>query len=324
MIPTFLTDSKGNVFLNEAKRYVKNSFLTPDISQLPIAIPAAPSATIPSQSAPVIIEGGEDAITEIYASMGEHAAAVLPDVQDRMTVEILDTAYRRKLMNRPIPVNHVFGDNLQPLFWPESSALLQQQTMAWTFFNNSTAGPTDFQFLLDGGKYQASVLLNPQVTERIAEIRRRKPFLTPLWITTPDRILIGTGATVDIFFRITRDIFFFPFTRMGFTLMQGAGAVLQDNYLAQVFDAKTDRPLQNQPVLESCFVGTAQFPKVLPHSIVVEPNTSIRMKIQNINPDPIEVFITWFGVSNFVSVENLLLDRDRGIPVPTPFEVGAP
>ena len=53
---------------------------------------------------------------------------VVADVRDRMFCTIEDQAWRRMLMNRDVPVRHVFGDAQKPLFMKESILLETDQT----------------------------------------------------------------------------------------------------------------------------------------------------------------------------------------------------
>lgn len=328
MIPTWVTDSRGAVYLNDALRYVKGTFLVGDATQVPVVIPAAPSATIPNRVAPVILTGGEDALSVIFSNIGRHLAGVDPAVAARMSCVINDLAYRRALMNRDILVNQVFGSQLQPYFLNESIMLTQQQAINIQFFNNSIAGATNFDFAFEAGKYQASVLLNPDVTEEIADLRVRKTFLNPFWLTSDIAIALpagGVGTAVrPFFFSVTRDIFFFAMHIMSQVIATG-GPLIQDNYEFRILDAKTNRPLiwDGQFVLESCGTGTANFPFVLPTALVTEPNTKIVVEIRNLNANPIEIFFTFGGVADYVSMMNPYRDRAVQDPAPSAFSVGA-
>lgn len=327
LVPTWYTDRRnGAVLLNDLKRYVKFSFLTPPQIQVPLVIAAAPSATIPSLSPPIIIEGNEDSVSEVYSLTGFHDAAVAAVVQNRMTVNIQEIANRRTYMSpRSIPVNHIFGSRLRPGLLEESIKLEPQANLQLQFFNNSVAGATGFRFAMETGKIQASVLANPQVTATIQELRRRGLFLTPFWLTSDRAISLATaGAAGDrgtFFFTGTRDIFLYLFAIISSVIATG-GPLVQDNFEFELFDAKTSRPLQNQPILESCGTGTAQFPYYFPWSLMVEPFMQIKMNIRNLNTFPIEVFFTFRGVSSYVSVYNPFHGKP-GLPQATPYERGA-
>jgi hypothetical protein len=325
LVPTWYSDKKGNVLLNDLKRYVKGAFLVPPQAQVPLVIPAAPSATIPSLSPPIILEGNEDAVSEVYSAVGFHDAGVNATVQERMSLTIQEIANRRVYMNRAIPVNHIFGSRLRPGLLDEPMKLEQQSNLQLQFFNNSILGPTGFRFAMEIGKVQASVLAHPQVTAKIQEMRRRGLFLTPFWLTSNAPIsLAAAGAAGDrgtFFFLGTRDIFLYLFSIISSVIVTG-GPLLQDNFEFQILDAKTNRPLQNQPVLESCGTGTVQFPYYLPWALYVEPFTQIPVTIRNLNPFPIEVFFTFRGVSDYVSVHNPFYGKPA-IPQDSPYSRGA-
>jgi len=330
-IPTFVKDARGNWYLNSLKRYVKGAVLTPDESQIPIVIASAPSATSPSESPPIVLEGGEDALSEVFSLVGEHDSIVLPDVAERMTVSIRDSAYRRVLMNKPILVNHIFGNNLQPSFLSESIMLQAQQVLQLKFFNHSTAGSTSFRFLMEHRKFQSSVTSNIQVTQQLEAMRKRKPFITPYWLTVSGNdnfIQLTPGQSRTIFFDISRDIFLFIHGIMAQVInITTPGSLLENNFEFRIKDPKTKRPLilnNSKFIPETCGVGTARFPYQLPGMIIAEPNTKLEMEIRSLHPtDTQQVFFTFQCTSLFVAPSNLFVERAE-IPMPTPYSRGAP
>ena len=208
MIPRWLNQKDGSVTLNDVIRYTKGGFTSPGIpigqTQPVIIIPAATSATIPTVAPSVIIEAGADEVAELFSAMGVHGDiqhTVNADVSGRMTVQITDVAYRRRLMNLPVLVDYVFGTNLTPFFFRESTLLESQQTMLFDFSNNSTLGSTYFQFAMEKRKFQATVLTRKDVTQYIGEMRRRKMFLSPFWLTSDYPISVNPGAGRCLFHR---------------------------------------------------------------------------------------------------------------------------
>jgi hypothetical protein len=324
MIPTWVTGADGKVWLNSLKRYVKGGYNTPDASQLPVAIPAAPSPTIPSQVPSVIMEGSIDGISEIFTLVGQHAA--LDDAANRMTVQITDVAFRRRLSNREVRVNDVFGSNLQPFFLPEALMLESQQTLLFDFQNNSTAGPTNFTFLTERRKFQATTLSRNEVSKYIGEQRKRKLFLSPHWLTSDFPITVGPGATVDAFFTSSRDSYETQLMVIGGFLLVTPGPPPVGNtfegFSCQIFDAKTERPLQNQPVPRSLCCGTPNFPYMLPCGLIQEPNTKIHVKFNNlITNRSINVFFNFVGVVNWTAKNPM--EVQPGVAQPSELSIGA-
>lgn len=307
MIPAFVRDKPGNIYLNDAIRYVKGGILVPRQALVPLVTPAAPAAGIPSNSPVAIWESPEDSVLELYSLMGEHGAADVADVQNRLTVQITDNGWRRRLMNRAIIANHVFGNNLRPFRLLETILLRQQQTLQFDFQNNSTAGASNFRFAGETVKFQASELMNPEVTDYIARMSQRKLYLTPWWQTTDQAVTIPASGTVNAFFTFTRDVYTVLFYSMMQVLTTGVAGDLQERVTLSMFDAKTERPLQNQPFTLNTGTGTAQFPFHFPTGWCIEPNTKIRVQMTSLVTDqPIEVFWTLAGVATFVTSPGLL------------------
>lgn len=328
MIPTWVKARDGSVYINDLVRYVKGNILVPPVGQNPLVTPAAAAATIPTPSISVIFEGGEDAVTEIFSLMGAHDAATAADVQNRLTVEITDIAYRRRYMNRPIIVNHVFGSNLQPFFFNESVMLESQQSMNFQFFNNSVAGASTFRSAMEARKFQASALAKDNVTSELAKARQRKTFLNPFWLSSNQlgqSIVVPAGGTVNVFFENSRDYFLVLFYLMCQTLTTGAAGDTIEVISFRLFDAKTERELMNVPVTQNTGTGTSNFPYVLPSALMVEPRTTLRMQITNLVTDqPTEVWMTFHGVGMFVAEENPWEEMSIDRPAASRPLVGAP
>ena len=305
MLPTWVSDKRGTTYINSFKRYVKGVSLVPPEIHNPLTTAVAPSATSPRLSAPVLIEGGEDSVGEIFSIIGAHDAATLADVQNRLTVDILDKSYRRIFMNRPILANHIFGTPENPFFLLESILLESQQILQLQFYNNSTAGESIFRMQFEARKFQAAAMMKNQVTQEIARMRKRKLFLNPFWLTSENAITIPAGGSTVAFFRNSRDYFLVLNYIMAQAITTGVAGDTQEVFTFQLFDAKTDRPLMNQPVTMNTGTGTSTFPYVLPAPLLVEPVNAIRAQFTNLITDqPTEVFFCFHGVGIFASDQN--------------------
>jgi len=329
MIPRWLPykdpkTGQTSLYLNDVVRYVKGCFLAPDIGVNPIVIAAAPSATVPRFGTPVIWESSQEAVSELFSFMGLHGAAVNADVQARMSVTITDTAFRRRLMNRDILVNHVFGSNLQPFFMRESIVLEGQQTLQFDFLNNSIAGATSFESCGEARKFQSTAFTKKQVTTFIGEARQRKSFLYPFWLTSDAPFSIPAGGVRDVFFTATRDTMQVLMATIATFISTGVAGDTVEGFSAQFFDAKTERPLQNQPVVRSCCSGTAGSPYILPTPLMMEPNTRMRVRFQNLITDqPIEIFFTWVGVAVYAA-SNIFETPGIMVANPEAYSLGVP
>ena len=324
MIPTWVTDPAGNVFINDLTRSVKATILVPPAAQNPLTTLAG-GALNPTLSTPVIIEGGEDSMTEIFSLIGAHQAGVDADVQNRLEVEIKDSSYRRVYMNRPILANHIFGTNLQPYFLNESIFLESQQVLNLQFYNRSVGGPSVYRMALEARKFQASALANNDVTQQIGMMRRRKTFLNPFWFTSQAPVQLPAGGTVPVYFENTRDNFLVLFNIMCQTITTGVAGDTQEIISFRIFDPRTERPLNNQPITLNTATGIARFPFQLPTALMVEPRTTLRVEMTNLITDqPTEVFFTFHGVASFMAAENPWTDLMIDQPAKSMAVHGAP
>lgn len=299
MIPTFLTNKKGEVMLNDVARHVKGCVIVPATGQMPITV-AAGATNVPGVSPPVIFEGPTDASAEVYSLIGKHAAADAAAVQNRFLVSITETMYRRRLMNRAVPVKHVFGDNQNPFFLPESLFLENQGTLQFEFSNPSAAGTANFYEMLEARKFQQVAMMRQSIAEYIGDMRQRKPQLAPYWLTSDAEISIPAGGKATAFFTASRDVTLVLFMSMSFGLTTGVAGDTTELYTVQAFDAESERALQNAPVARTCFGGTAQYPYFLPTALILRPNTKMRLEFTNLVTDQAtEVFHTFQGVAMY-------------------------
>jgi hypothetical protein len=300
MYETFVETPQG-IFLNQLRRYAKGSTLAPAQALVPLVTAAAPGAGLFTQSTPVTIEGPQDCVTEVYSYMAEQLATDAADVQARLSCTVYDLAWRRFLMNRDCLVNHVFGNNLQPYFLKETTFLENQQTMVFQFRNNSVAGASNLRFALEAMKLQKTALDFKDVRSEVDRERVRKTFFYPYWMTSDLAVTVAPGASFDVFFTNTNDLYLFLFYLM-FTAIPAGGAVgdLQEFFTFQILDPKTSRPLQNTPVAANCGMGTARFPYRFPTPLLVEPRTQITIRITSLlTAANLEVFLTFGGVAQF-------------------------
>lgn len=325
MIPTWVTDPAGNVYVNDLVRSVKATILVPPAAQNPLTTPAG-GVVNPTLSTPVIIEGGEDSVTEIFSLIGAHdPSVIIADIRNRLEVEIKDNSYRRVYMNRPILANHVFGTNLQPFFLNESIFLESQQVLNLQFYNRSALGQSVYRMAFESRKFQASALANQNVTRQISEFRQRKTFLNPFWFTSDAAVQLPAGGTVPVFFNNSRDNFLILFNIMCQTITTGVAGDVQEIVSFRIFDPRTARPLNNQPITLNTATGTAQFPFQLPTALMVEPRTMVQVDMTNLITDqPTEVFFTFHGVASFMGEGNPWTDQMVDQPARAMAVHGAP
>ncbi len=303
MIKTFVKDRQGNIYLNEVLRYVKGGFIAPDSSQNPITTAAAVSSTIPTMSPPIIVTGPEDAVSEVFSLMGEQLSTNQTDVKNRLSCVITDSAYRRRLMNRDVLVDHVYGTMEHPFELCESLLLEPQQAMEISLLNNSTSGTSTFRQAMECRKFQTPSWQKQGTAKHLAEMREKRKRLYPFWYTTDAPVSITPGQNLTAFLTVGTDMRFVAFAAMARAISVGGGAGdTTELFTMEMFDGQTERPLQNQPVARTCCSGTNTFPYWFPTGWMLEPNSKVRLQFQSLltTGTQVDVYFTLFGTACYV------------------------
>ncbi len=228
-----------------------------------------------------------------------YSTPVVADVRDRMTVEITDTAWQRNLMNRDVICNHVFGDNRKPLFLRESILLETNQTLLYRFYNKSSAGPGSFGFSCEARKWQAEAMKRKSVADFIADLRERKIWCQPYWLTLNDgSVSVPANSSATTFLTCTGDITLVLFYMYGQVITTGVSGNTQEKIQIELNDENSGRAMQNQPFTLNTGTGTPANPFILPTPWYLMPQTQIKAKFTNLITDAAsEVFLTLHGVA---------------------------
>ena len=220
------------------------------------------------------------------------------DVRDRMTVEITDTAFSRRLMNQPVPVDHIFGSNLYPGFLEETILLEKNQTLMFKFYNNSTAADGSFCLSSEGRKWGAEVFERDEVRNHIVNLRGRKYVMQPYWLTLDAATSITAGSRASQFMTCTGDITLILFTRMGRFLSSGAAGDIREGLTLEMQNTRTGIPYQNQPITINTGCGDAGRPYRFHHPIILDPQSQIKVDFTNLITDQsTDAFLTLGGVA---------------------------
>lgn len=303
MIPTFVQDRKGNTYLNPSNAFVKGLMFTPQTGQNSFSLADPATLAAPTRSAPIILEGPENAFSEIYSIIGQVAS---PSAERAMNcgMTIYDTSNRRNLMNRPVPFPHILGNNVNPFFMPESLFLRGQQTLQVTLFNQFAAGggSQTGQFAFEGTTYQRGCWGDAKVVEYLKDSERRKLFLSPYWLTLDDGfIALTASATRDIFLTINASLCFLVTSIMASGSTAGVAGNTVDKFTLEFFDPKTERPLQNQPILRTSAGGDSFYPYVLPTPWLLDADSKLHVRAVNLVTDAsTNVYLTLSGVACFM------------------------
>ena len=225
--------------------------------------------------------------------------AINTAVRDNLFVDIEDTAWRRKLMNREVPVQHVFGTAQKPMFMRESLLLEGDQTLLLRLYNYSQTAAGSLAPMIEARKWQVEALKRPEVASYIQGLRQRKMFVQPYWLTLDDGFTdVAIGATNTVFFTVTGDVTLVLFNLYGYVNTAGVAGDTQEYVALELFDAKTERALQVQPMTLNTACGTASNPFRLPTPLICEPSSQIRARVRNLITDAASrVFLTFHGVA---------------------------
>lgn len=223
-------------------------------------------------------------------------------------LQIYDVVNRRRLMNAPIVLEHIFGTVGKPFYMAEALLLRAQQALQFDFQNKSPLGYIKARYAFEMRKFQQDAMRNPSVSNWLAKQMQRKRSLYPYWLTADptssnDPIQIPAGGSIDVFFTPDRNLEMVCYQIIENSSTTGTAGNTSDRYTFEIFDAATERPLQNQPIARPSGTGTAQFPFNLPTALLLEANTKLRVRFNNLVTDAVtNVNMTFHGVANTVDV----------------------
>lgn len=290
MVPTFINDKQGNILLNPVKRFVKGGILAPASTAVPVAAPAK-SGSNNGRVAPIILQAPTDGAVEIFSLMGQQQAAnpaVPADVTARARVSIQETFRgNRRFMNQSILCDHVFGTPQHPMQLPESIFLEPDQTLRFEFENGSTNGAaTSFYFGCERRKFQTVNVADGLVEKLIIKNRVEKDVFYPFWLSHgSDFVTLSASARQTIFFNNTQDQWLLVWYAMATALTTGVAGDVTELFEAEWLDARTQRPLQNQPMTLNTGFGTGALPYVFPTAWLIEPESQIQCNLKNLVTD---------------------------------------
>lgn len=295
IIPNLVIDEQQNVFVNQQLRYIRGFILVPSSDRFPVVTPAS------SSGAPVPMIAPQEAAGKILTLNGFHAAGDNADVKARLQVEITDTKFRRTMMNRPILVNHVFGDNLQQARLPMPILFNASQAFQLRFTNGSSAGESNYYPSFKGFKIQDTEVSREDLDALLDKNEPMANFAYPFWGTLDDGFAtLAASGRATKFFSLTSEMTFVIYSMMASAISTGASGDTQELFTAEIYDPDDDVPLQSAPVTFNTGFGTAKFPYELPAPIIMGPNRKMRVDLVNLVTDqPTDVFLTFFGVAYY-------------------------
>ena len=223
--------------------------------------------------------------------------AIAANSLNQMSVLINDQGWRRYLMNRDVPVKHVFGSNTKPLFIKESLLLETDQTIQLQFLNYDTS-PASFAPISEGRKWQMEAMKNQGVFDYITGLRDRKTYIQPYWLTLDQRsISIGASGRATGFLTCTGDVTLVLFNVYANVVKTSDSSSAISSVTVALQDGGTHRSMQTQSIPMEICTGTAENPFRLSSPWIVEPQRFIQADFTNLSSDPLSVFLTFHGVA---------------------------
>jgi hypothetical protein len=312
-LPTLLRNKQKSLLMNPAWNTVKDGIIVPPAQA--IAIPAATSALNLGQASDQIIEAPSDGYCELYALIGALTSSTA-SVLDRILVMFRDTGIvERRLMNRPVQFNHIFGSAANPMYircedGSQSLWMDPLQILLITLINSSAADTATASLAGMFTKYQLKSMEIARVKKYVNDSRARYRQITPYWWTMDQNITgqnvagvtIAAGSTVDCYFTGPSDVelSLTSVTATAIPASAGGAGDTGEKFTAQFWDARTDRPYQNQPLTLNTGFGTPSFPHYFDVPIVVPPTYKVRSRFTNLITDrAIDLFVTFHGVANY-------------------------
>jgi hypothetical protein len=295
MIPSIISIN-GDLYLNQVRNFVKGCVIAPRSTSIPVVVAQG------AQSPPIILEAPTDGAAEIFSLMGQQDASVASGCTNRFTVTLNETFRgNRQLMNLPILCNHVFGTPGNPFFLCESLFLEPGQTLQAIFRNPAgSGGSSSFRFGMEARKLQTTNVANKNVQNLIQVNRNEKNRFYPYWLTNDSAISLAQSAKGVAYFTNTLDQWLLIQYAMATAITTGVEGDTTELFTCELFDPRTDRPLQNQPFTLNTGFGDAQFPYVFPTPWLIEPQSQIKANLANLVTDAsTEIYITFHGVAAY-------------------------
>lgn len=303
-VPSYLKAGNGAILLNDNLGSIRGTVLVPAAEA--VVIPAS-GGTTPGVLAPQFLESPSDGWCDMQSLVGFYAAATAANTQRRCLVTIQDIlTVERKLMNKPVPIEHVFGTQKNPMYLEQyAEGLLMQDLQVMTFnFSNPTLANATFSFQSTAMKFQTSARQMPPIAQYLDELTQRRRKICPYWFAPDQQISNGQpGISIPASGRglltytnyLKADLIITEV--MATAITTGVAGDVNEKVTFSIQDQRTDRNLQNQPVSLNCFAGDAQFPYVLPVPIRVENNGILTVNLQNLVTDQAtDVLLTFFGI----------------------------
>jgi len=283
MLPTYVRDQDGRVWINPAKRHVRPYWLTTE----PNVITVAPGGTSVPQVMPIDTQGHFEAFYMLTQSDGPY------------TIQIFDPATSRFWQNRELHIGTVAGGLIGgvgtfPFILPESYFFNVEdapRSVLVTFRNLLPLASNNIRFAFHGRRIYSRES-PPDVQEKFREMYERKERTTAYFLTTdvtPVVLPVALGATPFVApIRNTDEADFEVFKLM---------AVSTGPFEFRLRDRASNRTIMNQFVHQTQGMGLGTVPFIFQESWLIERNYQVDLELINLTAPLVEntIFFTMAG-----------------------------
>lgn len=287
MLPTYLKNPDGSVYINPAKRHVKPYWLTTEAITIPPEIVVlAAGATSPPITMPIDTQGHFEA----FYSMADRTGAA--------TILLFDPGTNRFLMNREIHIDTIVSGGggagvaagfgaARPFIWPESYFFNVEDAgrAVIATFRDLSGAPNNIRFTLHGRRFYTKES-PPEVYQKMYEYFGRKERTNIYFLTTDAAALIPAGGVLASTARVTDEADFEIYK---------VNVVSDGAFTFRLRDVATNRTLSNGVISNTIGSGVAEFPFIFPEPWLVERNYQIGIEMTDLSAAPNNVFMTFIG-----------------------------
>ena len=278
-VQTFATNPQNKLILNPRKLDIQMFQLVPDAPNVPIVV----AATV--TTGPIVFTVGQDGPFEgFYLSHHRRNTVGLAESFQDAWVDIRDEGAKRNLSNREIHIDCIMGKTINaaagrmgigPHLLAESLYLNPMRTLVMRFRNGAGIS-TDIYPVISGTRFYSYANPSKSLAVAVEQRAARGRVSSPYWFTTDADILLQAAATtVDHPLTITAD---------GHFEWWKTTYVADQDFLLTFIDQRNGRAFSNGAVHCRAGMGTAAFPFIMPEHTVLQANSRLTLRVQNLAP----------------------------------------
>lgn len=282
-IQTFRRDKKtGRYLFDNLVFSVKPYYLVPDNANLNASNPEQVQMTASSASAQLPIQSVEEGGIEIMSLSCERTAACL--------VEIADEVRKHKITGRPVHVDTVFGDGMEPFILPESIFTGRREPLL--FRATDLSGSTNaIRPVFHGQRIITERARDPKVDAYLLERQVRSRYALPYLCPLDENPELTADQQSE--FTFTQD------ARGHFEVRKLTYKSTGD-FKFKITD-ETGQSLSNNWVHASAGLGTAHEPFILAGPWVIKAGGNVKVEIKDLSGSANTIYLTLSGRMLFLA-----------------------